>query len=81
MEVLIDKISFKNTIIDKIHIKGDKKDIIDFFKEILLEKQNHYDYSPYIHNIPQKIPNEYTEWKNPFIYDNSPITCDNTKSM
>lgn len=31
MEVLIDKISFKNTIIDKIHIKGDKKDIIDFF--------------------------------------------------
>lgn len=56
MEVLIDKISFKNTIIDKIHIKGDKKDIIDFFKEILLEKQNHYDYSPYIHNIPQKIP-------------------------
>ena len=59
MEVLIDKISFKNTIIDKIH----------------------YDYSPYIHNIPQKIPNEYTEWKNPFIYNNSPITCDNTKSM
>ena len=56
MEVLIDKISFKNTIIDKIHIKGDKKDIIDFFKEILLEKQNHYDYSPYIHNIPQKNP-------------------------
>ena len=56
MEVLIDKISFKNTIIDKIHIKGDKKDIIDFFKEILLEKQNHYDYSPYIYNIPQKTP-------------------------
>lgn len=84
MEILIDKISFKNTVVDKVHIKGDKKDVIDFFKEILIKENsyNNFEINPYTHtyNIPQKTP-EYPKWENPFTYNNTRITCSNTKSI